>query len=558
MPIATPLVSPGPADIAYAVSDILNIMAIAVILIIAISILVMMRRSRKLQMASNDTNKLRYVFEQLEAGDFYGPDLHLEGRDFQSVQLAYERMIPNLRTTIENLEWAAQHDALTSLLNPASFKRKCQAMLNDQDGKSSEGALLFFDINDFKKINDSLGHEAGDRFLAICADRIRMAASTFKSGKLAALAAGESIEGFEPAVGRLGGDEFGVFIPGELDQEEIERFIFRLKRLIAEPCQIGAHALHAKISIGAAFSADHHNSYEKLLAAADTAMYEAKSHEPGGHRFYNANMRNQADRILEQELEFRNALNSQQFRLYFQPQLDLTSNTIRSAEALIRWHHPTRGVIMPSDFIPFAETYDLIDDIGDWVVHEAIRTAANWWRQGHQIRLAINVSPKQLNRIELIPYIRACLQRYQLPAKAIEIEITEAAIMRSDDVPLERLQGLRRDGVTIALDDFGTGYSNLAQLFALPMDILKLDRSILELATTNLRRRQVLLAIIELSKKLGFSIVAEGVETERQLEILRDAKCHYAQGYLISHPVSEADFLKLVDQYNAPALTAVQ
>ena len=216
LPVAIPLVSPGSADIVYAISDIFNIMVVAAIVIMAVSILVMMRRNKKLQMASNDKSKLRYVFEQLEAGDFYGPDLQLEGRDFQSVQLAYERMIPNLRTTIENLEWAAQHDALTSLLNPASFKRKCQAMLNDQDGRSSEGALLFFDINDFKKINDSLGHEAGDRFLAICADRIRMAASTFKSGKLAALAAGESIEGFEPAVGRLGGDEFGVFIPGEL------------------------------------------------------------------------------------------------------------------------------------------------------------------------------------------------------------------------------------------------------------------------------------------------------------------------------------------------------
>lgn len=467
-------------------------------------------------------------------------------------------MVPSIRSTIQGLAWAAEHDALTDLLNPATFKRKCLALLNGQTGGCGQGALLFFDINDFKKINDSLGHDAGDRFLAICADRIRMAASTFKSAKLAALASGESIEGYEPAIGRLGGDEFGIFVPGDLDEEEIERFIFRLKRLISEPCQIGAHSLHAKISIGAAFSPDHHNSYEKLLAAADTAMYEAKSQDPGGHRFYNASMRNQADRILEQELEFRNALNSNQFKLHFQPQLDLSSNTIHAAEALIRWHHPTKGIIMPGDFIPFAETYDLIDDIGDWVIHEAIRTTSRWWKQGRRIRLAINVSPKQLNRIELIPLIRACLQRYQLPAEAIEIEITEAAIMRSDDVPMERLQGLRRDGVTIALDDFGTGYSNVAQLLALPMDILKLDRSILELATTNLRRRQVLLAIIGLSRKLGFSIVAEGVETERQLSILREAKCQYAQGFLISHALEEQEFLELVDDYNAVPLAAAQ
>lgn len=517
-----------------------------------------MRQDKRIRTAISDTEQLRNAFEQLESGDLSDPILHFESRDFQDVQAAYERMVPSIRTTIEGLAWAAHHDALTDLLNPASFKRKCLALLNGQDGGCGQGALLFFDINDFKKINDSLGHDAGDRFLAICADRIRMAASTFKSAKLAALASGDSIDGYEPAIGRLGGDEFGIFVPGELDEEEIERFIFRLKRLIAEPCQIGAHSLHGKISIGAAFSADHHNSYEKLLAAADTAMYEAKSHDPGGHRFYNASMRNQADRILEQELEFRTALNSNQFRLHFQPQLDLATNTIRSAEALIRWHHPTRGIIMPGDFIPFAETYDLIDDIGDWVVHEAIRTTARWWKQGRRIRVAINVSPKQLNRIELIPLIRACLKRYNLPAEAIEIEITEAAIMRSDDVPLERLQGLRRDGVTIALDDFGTGYSNVAQLLALPMDILKLDRAILELATTNLRRRQVLLAIIGLSRKLGFAIVAEGVETERQLQILREAKCHFAQGYLISHPLEEQEFLGLVDEYNSVPRAAAQ
>ena len=505
--------------------------------------LAMWRQSRSVRA---DRDRLCDALSRLEAGDYSTLDLRLKSPELDRVTEAYGRMVPTIRTVMEELEWSAEHDALTATLNAGKFKRRTLPYLNsDVDQHLRGGAMLFFDINDFKTINDNLGHDAGDRFLATCADRIRLACSSFKSGKLAALVAGETPASFEPVIGRLGGDEFGVFLPGNPERVEVEKFVHRLKRLIAEPCQIGSHSLTANISIGIAFSGDHHHTYDKVLAAADTAMYEAKSSEAAGYRFYDGAMRNKADQILERELEIRQAIQQSQFVLHFQPQLNLRTNTIESVEALIRWNHPHRGIVGPAEFIPFAETYNLIDDLGDWVLAEAIATAARWRKQGHEVRIAVNISPKQLNRVELIPLIRALLNVHDLPASLLEIEITEAALMRSEDVTRERLEGLRRDGVGIALDDFGTGYSNLTQLLSLPLDRIKLDRSLLENSNSQRRMKMVILGLVQLARRLGFEVVAEGVEEEHQLRSLRDAHCHVAQGYLFSPPLPESEFLDL-------------
>ena len=360
---------------------------------------------------------------------------------------------------------------------------------------------------------------------------------------------GDDIAAYHPLIGRLGGDEFGIFLPGNPEPADVQKFVFRLQRLIAEPCQIGAHALNAKISIGIAFSRDQHNSFDKLLAAADTAMYEAKRGSGEGYCYYDEAMRKRADQILERELEIRQGIQQSHFKLYFQPQVNLSTNRIESAEALIRWDHPDRGIVGPDEFIPFAEKYDLIDDLGDWVLAEAIATVARWRREGRDIRVSINVSPKQLNRVELIPLIRALLELHDLPSHAIEIEITEAALMRSDDIPMERIKGLRDDGVAIALDDFGTGYSNLAQLLSLPLDRLKLDRSLLTTSVSKGRTRLVVLALVQLARKLGFEVVAEGVENDEQLRFLRNARVHIVQGFLIAPPLPEGEFLELYDHH---------
>nr|WP_294851621.1 GGDEF domain-containing phosphodiesterase [uncultured Sphingomonas sp.] len=501
----------------------------------------------------SDSGKLCATIDRAISGDFDGDVLTLETPVFRDVGQAVQRLMPSIRSTIRGLEWDAQHDPLTGLINAATFKRRCQQLLLETSRDGQSGALLFLDINEFKLINDGLGHHAGDKLLGTIADRMRLAVSTFVSGKLAAFGDGQNNSGLDPVIARLGGDEFAMFLPGNFSKRDIERFIQRLRRLAGEPCQIGPHLVRARLSIGIAFARDHQHIYEQLLAAADTAMYSAKSKGEESHCFFEEGMRSEADRILEREIELRDALRSGQFCLYFQPQLNLETGAIESAEALIRWNHPTRGVVMPSEFIPFAETYDLIDEIGDWVTHEAISTAARWWKDGREIRISINVSPKQLNRIELIAMIRACLNRHDLPPHALEIEVTEAAIMRSDEVGLERIKGLRADGVRIALDDFGTGYSNISQLLLLPMDRLKLDRSLVTARHHDKRSRLVTRAIIDLSRKMGFEVVAEGVEDMSDLNFLEKSKCTYAQGYLIAPPLMEAEFLKLAGRSRWPS-----
>lgn len=517
-------------------------------LVVCLALVIRVRQSGREMEA--DSGKLIATIDKAIGGDFNEDVPALESPAFRDVGQAVQRLIPSIRSTIRSLEWDAQHDPLTGLINAATFKRRCHQLLIEASRSGTSGALLFLDINEFKLINDGLGHHAGDKLLGTIADRMRLAVSTFVSGKLAAMGNGHAAGELDPVIARLGGDEFAMFLPGNFTVSDIERFIQRLRRLAGEPCQIGSHSVRARLSIGIAFAHDHCHIYEQLLAAADTAMYSAKSRGEEGHCFFEEGMRSEADRILEREIELRDALRSGQFCLHFQPQLNLQSGLIESAEALIRWNHPVHGMMMPGDFIPFAETYDLIDEIGDWVTNEAISTAAAWWKAGKQIRVSINVSPKQLNRIELIAMIRACLAHHGLPPHALEIEVTEAAIMRTDEVGLERINGLRADGVKVALDDFGTGYSNIAQLVMLPMDRLKIDRSLITARHADKRSRLITRAIIDLSRKMGFEIVAEGVEDMADLAFLEKSKCNYAQGYLIAPPLAEAEFLKLVASSN--------
>jgi EAL domain-containing protein (putative c-di-GMP-specific phosphodiesterase class I) len=251
----------------------------------------------------------------------------------------------------------------------------------------------------------------------------------------------------------------------------------------------------------------------RRAATRDERGEEAGPGDSGGFAFYTPELRRAADALLEREADIRNALENGDFCLHYQPQLHLKTGHVESVEALIRWNHPTRGLVYPGDFVPFMESCGLIDDMGDWVMAEAIRAAARWRAQGRELRVSINVSPKQLYRVELIPMIRACLVRFGLPARLLEIEITEAAIMRHEDVSLERIQGLRRDGVAVAIDDFGTGYSNLAQLMSLPLDRLKLDRSLIRRIATDHRQQLVAGGIISVASQLGCEIVAEGWRT---------------------------------------------
>ncbi|WP_299192087.1 bifunctional diguanylate cyclase/phosphodiesterase [uncultured Erythrobacter sp.] len=492
------------------------------------------RNRRKLEA---DCQRVIDALELAKGGESAKMQFEFETTPFRNVAAALGATVEATQSRINDLVRASSYDRLTGILNAGSFRHSCKRLLSESDGKPGDGVLLYIDINDFKPINDNLGHDAGDEFLRVCAERMTITANSFKAGKLAALLNDQDIDKHSAFAGRLGGDEFAIFLPGQISNEEVEKFVFRVQRVVGEPFHVGQHALSAKMSIGVAYASEHHHCYDKLLAAADTAMYVAKSKGKGGHAIYKPTMRQKGERVLDQEVAIRTALQNGEFRLVFQPQLNLRSGTIDSCEALVRWQHPQLGQLSPDKFIPFAEKHGLIDDIGDWVIQESVRSASEWRQRGIDMRVAVNISPKQFSRVELIPFVRACLKRYELPAKLIEMEVTEAAIMDNDDVALERIAGLRRDGVQIALDDFGVGFSNFAQLLSLPFDHLKLDRSLLEKSLSSRRRRMVLSTIMDLSENLSFKVVAEGVETTGQLAHLRKINCHFAQGYLIAMPM---------------------
>ncbi len=489
-----------------------------------------------------DRARLCAALDRFAGSDFQVIELDLASPSLHDITRACGRLLPQVQTSIGMLEWAARHDPMTDLFNSASFKLAVQSHIAPV-GAQAKGVLIVMGINALKKVNDSLGHGGGDQLLCAVADRLRLATSVLTEARAAGV--GDALDIGPPGavIGRLGGDEFAIFLPGEYCRGEIERFIQRLQRVIGETLHIGPQSLRVKLSIGVALAGDVDGQYDQLLAAADAAMAQSQGEGPGGCLFYSPAMRRAADELLQRELDLRNALERGEFCLHYQPQFNLATGQVDAVEALIRWNHPTRGLVYPGDFIPFAETYGLIDDIGDWVMLEAIRTAARWHDAGQSLRMSINVSPKQLYRVELIPMVRACLGRFCLPPELLEIEITEAAIMCGGEFSLERLEGLRRDGVTVALDDFGTGYSNLAQLMSLPMDRLKLDRSLIDRIVTDRRQQVVAASIIGMASELGFGIVAEGVETAEQFDLLRLAGCDYIQGYFVARPMPEEELL---------------
>ncbi len=514
------------------VSPLLLEMLAALALLVAA---VQLWRQRRFQRARD---RLVATLDAFSEGEFQPLSVRSEAAALKPLAQACDRLLPQVHSAMTQLELAARRDPMTDLLNSSAFRQTVQSALA---AAPAQGAMLVVGINGLKKVNDSLGRAGGDQLVCAVADRMRLAAHYDSAEDVV-----ESDERSEPLVGRLGGDEFAIFLPADLSREAGERFIQKLRRVIGETLHIGPQSLRVKVSIGVALASSVGGQYDKLLAAADAAMARSRSEGPGGYRFYSPAMRREADEMLEKEIDLRLALERGEFCLYFQPQVNLLGNSIDSVEALIRWNHPTRGLVMPGDFIPFAESYGLIDDIGEWVMLEAVRTAARWHREGHPLRMSINVSPQQLYRIELIPMIRACLARFNLPPRYLEIEITEAAIMRKEAFSLERIEGLRRDGVSVALDDFGTGYSNLAQLMSMPMDRLKLDRSLLTDITTDRRQQVVASAIIGMASELGFEIVAEGVEEQAQADLLRLAGCDTIQGYLVAPPLPEPELMAML------------
>ena len=429
----------------------------------------------------------------------------------------------------ERLSFLAQYDVLTGLPNRALFyDRLRQAVVRARREQAMVG-LMFLDLDRFKQINDTLGHAAGDRVLKVVADRLK--------GFLREV----------DTIARLGGDEFTVIIEGVSDPVQLSGVAEKIRSALSEPVDLNGRDMSVSASIGITLYPRDGEDIEQLIKNADIAMYHAK-HRGGRQQFqfYDQGMAPLAAEHLELEAKLRRAIEKQEFLLHYQPVVDLASGAITGMEALIRWQSP-QGLVPPANFIPLAEESGLILDIGRWVLHAACTQARKWQREGlPALRLAVNLSPLELRQPNLLASVAEILRESGLAPQYLELEITENTVMdRSRDtmVTLTRLEQL---GVQLSIDDFGTGYSSLAYLKQFPVHSLKIDRSFVRDVTTDSNDAAIVGAMIAMSKSLGLSVIAEGVETREQLDFLRAAGCHAYQGYYFSVPLPAAAFAELV------------
>jgi diguanylate cyclase (GGDEF)-like protein/PAS domain S-box-containing protein len=430
------------------------------------------------------------------------------------------------RQTEEQLQHDALHDALTGLPNRALLRdRLCVALAHRSRRRDYLFALLFLDLDRFKTVNDSLGHLVGDELLVSLARRLQ-----------GLLRPGDT-------VARLGGDEFALIADDITEARDATRLAERIHQALCQPFHVASHELFTSASIGIAVGADGYREPDEILRDADIAMYRAKLDGVGRHQLFDPAMHQRAVAQLRLETDLKRALERDELRVHYQPIVALGSGELEGFEALLRWLHPERGVVMPDDFIPVAEETGLILEIGRWALEEACRQMADWHRTvpaaGH-VALAVNLSPRQFRQADLVPTVREVLAKTGLEPTLLRLEITESMIMSGAEVAIPRLMELRALGVQIHIDDFGTGYSSLSYLHSLPTDTLKIDRSFVRQMVPESQGAAIVSTIVALARRLGMHVAAEGIETAEQMAAFRELSCEYGQGFFFSRALEPA------------------
>jgi diguanylate cyclase (GGDEF)-like protein/PAS domain S-box-containing protein len=420
----------------------------------------------------------------------------------------------------ERLRHQAFHDTLTGLPNRALVLDRAEQMLARARRQQIPVAALYVDVDGFKHVNDTFGHAAGDELLQTVAARLM---TVVREGDTAA---------------RLGGDEFIVLLEGSTLDAGPELVAERLLEVLREPYEMSGklgRQLTITASIGIAVGA--HTDADELLRDADLAMYDAKVSGRNRYKLFASSMQSSSQDRLTLEMDLGEALERQQFFLLYQPTFDLRSESVTGVEALIRWRHPTRGIISPREFIPIAEDSGLIVPIGRWVLAQACRQASIWHDRGHRIGMSVNVSGRQLDEDDLIEDVRQALQDSGLDPAVLTLEVTETTLMRDPVAAADRLHQLKQLGVRIAIDDFGTGYSSLAYLRQFPADALKIDRSFIGGIATSKASAALIHTLVQLGKTLDIETLAEGIEDQAQLQTLQRESCDQGQGFLFSRPI---------------------
>jgi diguanylate cyclase (GGDEF)-like protein len=418
-----------------------------------------------------------------------------------------------------NLRHVAMHDDLTGLLNRAALQLEMGRAIKRSNRRRKRFAVMFVDLDRFKHINDTLGHGVGDAMIRTCGERLR-----------AALRA-------DDVVARFGGDEFVLLIENLSETADAERVAEKALACCAEPFQVEGHELHVSASIGVSIYPDDGIDAETLLKHADVAMYRAKDTGRGSFRFYDARMNARGTERLILESALRRAVERGELELHYQPKMELATRRIVGVEALMRWRHPSLGMISPAQFIPLAEETGLIEAMGKWALEQACADARAWQERGiPAVQMAVNLSPRQLNDAGLVDDVAAILARTRLAPSLLELEITESAMMKNTEHAVAQLARLRDMGVGLAMDDFGTGYSSLSYLRRLPLCTVKIDRSFVSDLTHDADAQSLIDGIIKLAHSLRMRVVAEGVETRAQADYLEARGCDQMQGYWLCKP----------------------
>ncbi|WP_261842811.1 bifunctional diguanylate cyclase/phosphodiesterase [Aliamphritea ceti] len=455
--------------------------------------------------------------------------------EFKRLAGSVNRMVDRLNRQTNVLRHTAQHDALTDLPNRLMGNDYLEAMLHRVEEHNALLALFFIDLDNFKEVNDTLGHSAGDQLLRQVAERLQ---STLRE---------------EDHLARLGGDEFTIvtgFMPSQDDAVIIAE---KLLECFSSPFTISEQQIFAGASIGIAIYPDHGHTSELLLRNADAAMYQAKHNGKNAFAFYDSHLTANLQHRVNMVDNLRRAIDNQEFQLHYQPQVCVKRNLTVSCEALLRWPRE-QGWISPAEFIPYAESSGLINPIGRWVIRQACEQWVNWRGQGLSLRaIAVNISCHQLQDPEFVEHIVSCLSETGCPPEALELEVTESALLETP----EKLARLYNMGIRLALDDFGTGYSSLSYLKQLPLNKIKIDRSFIDHISNDVNDLAITRAILTLGKSLKLEVIAEGVEDDLQLNVLRDEQCPLIQGFIFSPALAPADFLEYAmrDGKNADRIT---
>ncbi|HFD87767.1 MAG TPA: EAL domain-containing protein, partial [Gammaproteobacteria bacterium] len=432
----------------------------------------------------------------------------------------------------ETINFQAYHDLLTKLPNRALLHDRLSLAISQAKRNNEKLAVMFLDLDRFKNINDSLGHMIGDELLQQVSSRLK---DCIREGDTLA---------------RFGGDEFTLLLPKITDSRSDPAMLAeKITNALKQPFLIDGHELYVSTSIGIAVYPQDGTQIEHLIKHADIAMYHVKGQGKNGYQFYSNEMNAPYFEKLSLETGIHKALDNDEFELVYQPQINLRSGEIVGVEALLRWEHPEHGTIPPAEFIPFAEESGMIVDIGKWVISRAAEELAKWKQAGLPgIRMAINMSARQLVEPDIVSYIVSTLKKHKLHGDTFEIEITENAIMDDMDSIIRKLNDLSKFGITIAIDDFGTGYSSLSYLHKLPIQTLKIDRTFLKESRINKGDNTIINTIVAMAKGLHLNVVAEGVETHAQLDYLRQIDCSEAQGFLFGKPLPSEIITQLLIQ----------